>query len=109
MHYSNALQGMHYSNALHRGDLEGVGGMLQKPDAFYCILERFRQSLGYILHFSTLLMSRLTQLIVLTISSPFTEIKQHRARLMLGWVPFRLLPSPFFLFLARIFRAVSKR
>ena len=67
--------------------VEGIGGMLQKLDAFYCIFERFRQFLAYILHFSTVFMSCLTQLIVLTISSPLTEVKQHRARLLLGWVP----------------------
>ena len=77
----------------HRGDLEGVGGMLQKLDAFYCIFERFRAFQTIFSLYTALFdisLSCLTQLIVLTISSPFTEVKHLRARLVLGWLPLRL-------------------
>ena len=64
--------------------------MLQKLDAFYCIFERFRAFQKIFSLYTALFdtfMSCLTQLLVLTISSPLTEVKQHRARLLLGWVP----------------------
>ena len=76
--------------------VEGIGGMLQKLDAFYCIFERFRAFQKIFSLYTALFdtfMSCLTQLLVLTISSPLTEVKQHRARLLLGWVPIHGLLS----------------
>ena len=61
--------------------------MLQKLDAFYRRFKRFRPFKVYILHFSFILLLISLQLILVTVSSPLTEVKQLQGRLCLDGCP----------------------